>query len=169
MHFFANSSDQELTGYIAGLADSQLTGSTQYDAIHAYHLSRLHTVAANGYTGTWASGSLSIGQFIQADLGTVRRVKKVATQGRASAYNSYVASYKFAYSADGLMYLFIAGCDGNDRVFSGNIDRDTVVENTLKTAVAARYVRVYPLVWQQHMSLRWEVYGCDIGKTHPQF
>ena len=119
-------------------------------------------------TGAWASGSISIGQFIQADLGTVRRVEKVATQGRQD-YDMWVTSYKFAYSVDGVTYTFVVECDGSERVFTGNTDRDTVVENELETAVAARFVRIHPQTFYQHPALRWEVYGCDIGKKVSRF
>ena len=146
-----------MTGYIATIPDSQLTGSTNTDSSDSYSHSKLHT------TGAWESASLSVGQFIQADLGTVRGVEKVATQGQSDS-DQWVTSYKFAYSGNGITYSFILNPDGSDRVFTGNSDRNTVIEQELETAVAARYVRVYPQTWHEHMAMRWEVYGCDIGK-----
>ena len=151
-------------GFIAQLPDNQLSGSSQWDNFHGYERSRLHTMSDGGYTGAWVSGSYSIGQFIQADLGTVRRVEKIATQGRDNYYDQWVTSYKFAYSADGITYSYILNLDGSERVFTGNNDRNTVVEHVLDTAVAARYVRAHPQTWREAMSMRWEVYGCDIGK-----
>ena len=123
----------------------------------------MHTVAADGYSGGWASGSISVGQFIQADLGTVRRVEKVATQGR-QAFDQWVTSYRFSHSVDGVTYTFVVECDGSERVFTGNSDRETVVEHVLETAVAGRFVRIHPQTYYDRPSLRWEVYGCGIGK-----
>ena len=152
-----------LSGYIATLSDNQLTGSTTWRDDHGYQVSRLHTVSVGLSSGGWVSGSSSIGQFIQADLGTVRRVEMIATQGRQN-FDHWVTSYRFSYSVDGVTYTFIVECDGSERVLTGNTDRDTVVENELETAVAARFVRIHPQTYHGTPSLRWEVYGCDIGK-----
>ena len=75
-----------------------------------------------------------------------------------------MTSYKFAYSVDGLTYTFVSSYDDVEWVFEGNYDSNTVVTHSLEIAVAARYVRVYPQSWRQHMSMRWEVYGCDTSK-----
>ena len=150
---------KELVAYIETLPDSQLTGTTRHHPIqYGYKDSRLHG------NSVWISGSLSLGQFIQADLGTVRRVGAVATQGRHS-HDRWMTSYNFAYSVDGLTHYFILNSDASKRNFTGNSDRNTVVEHVFESAVAARYVRLYPLTWEGSPSVRWEVYGRDIGET----
>ena len=148
----------ELAAFIATLPDAQLTGTTIFLEDFSYKYSRLHSGSV------WISGSWSIGQFIQADLGTIIRVEAVATQGRHN-YDRWMTSYKVAYSADRLTYYFILNSDLRERIFAGNDDRSTVVEHMLETAVAARYVRLYPQTWEGSPSLRWEVYGRDIGET----
>eukprot|EP00057_Strongylocentrotus_purpuratus_P015715 XP_011670189.1 PREDICTED: EGF-like repeat and discoidin I-like domain-containing protein 3 [Strongylocentrotus purpuratus] len=45
------------------------------------------------------------------------------------------------------------------QVFDGNSDEDTVVNNTLPVPQDCRYVRLLPLTWQRHVSLRMELYG----------
>ena len=155
------------TGFIATLPDTQLTGTTQWTSSYGYRRSRLHTTPDAGGEGCWVSASDSIGQFIQADLGTVRRVEKIAIQGRG-VYDMWVTSYKVAYSVDGLMYHFVVNYDGSERILPGNTDRSSVVETPLESAVAARFVRVYPQTWIAQITMRWEIYGCDIGKTHSE-
>jgi len=49
------------------------------------------------------------------------------------------------------------------QVFIGNRDRNSIVKNVLSPAVTARYVRIHPLSWYRHISMRFEVYGCYIG------
>ena len=44
------------------------------------------------------------------------------------------------------------------QVFQGNSDHDTVVTNMLKMAVNARYVRIKPQSWHNHIAIRAEVY-----------
>ena len=148
----------ELVAFIATLPDAQLTGTTKNNDLFSYEDSRLHG------NSVWISGSLSLGQFIQADLGTVRRVGAVATQGRHS-HDRWMTSYNFAYSVDGLTHYFILNSDASKRNFTGNSDRDTVVEHVFESAVAARYVRIYPQTWAGTPALRWEVYGRDNGET----
>lgn len=150
------------TAYIATIADSAISGSSQYNGWYAYSRSRLNTVASGSWQGSWASLYNSVGQYLQADLGTVRRVEKVATQGRQNS-NQYVTSFRFSYSVTGSDYTFILNDDGSERIFSGNSDQNTIVENAFDSALVARYVRLYPQTWYGHMSMRWEVYGCEIG------
>ena len=50
------------------------------------------------------------------------------------------------------MYLFSL------QVFTGNTDRNTVVSHAAK--FRARYVRFFVLTWNEHISMRVELYGC---------
>ena len=48
------------------------------------------------------------------------------------------------------------------KVFTANGDRNTVVTNYLEPPiVGARYVRIQPQDWNVHISLRFEILGCD--------
>ena len=150
------------TGYIETLPDNQLTGSSFWSDGYAYARSRLHTETVGSNYGGWAATNNDIGQYIQADLGTVRRIEKVATQGSHSNPR-WVSTYKFSYSVDGSTYNFIQNNAGSETIFTGNTDQNSVVENTFDTAVEARYVRVYPRTWRTHIVMRWEVYGCEFA------
>ena len=48
----------------------------------------------------------------------------------------------------------------NHQVFVGNSDRDTVVKNPVISPVKARYIRLIPTEWHNHISMRIELYGC---------
>ena len=50
--------------------------------------------------------------------------------------------------------------------FSANSDRDTVVFHELKPPTNARFVRFLPEAWQNHISMRVELYGCLDGRQH---
>ena len=45
------------------------------------------------------------------------------------------------------------------QVFSGNSDRNTVVRNAFHTPLVCRFVRVRPVTWHRHISVRMELYG----------
>ena len=153
-----------LSDYIAQANNEQLTASSHYNNIPRADRSRLHTTEGNGNAGAWSSSTLSVGEYIQVDLRTVRRLERVATQGRNN-HNQWVTSYSMAYSVDDEHYAYIYNADGSDKVFTGNSDPDTIVQHDFDRAIIARYVRLYPQTWNSFISLRWEVYGCDIGKN----
>ena len=158
-----------LSDYIAQANSEQLTASSDWDNIYSADRSRLYTTQNHGWSGGWNSGVNSVGEYLQVDLRTVRRLERVATQGRAGGVH-WVTSYRIAHSVDGTHYAFLYNYDGSETVFAGNsADYDTVVEHEFHRTIVARYVRLYPQTWVDHMSLRWEVYGCDIGRYYFSF
>ena len=42
----------------------------------------------------------------------------------------------------------------------GNKDRHSVVQEVISPPIVARYIRVNPMSWNQHISLRLEFIGC---------
>ena len=100
----------------------------------------------------WACDQ-GVGSWIQVDLGSLRYVTAVATQGRPDHPN-WVTTYNVKYSTDGGSF-HIAGS-----TYNGNTNQHTVVRNEIQPAVRARYIRLYPLTWYGYMQLRMELYGC---------
>jgi len=49
-------------------------------------------------------------------------------------------------------------------MFEGNLDDNTVVENSLPYPIVARYIRINPQRWDRFISMRVEFYGCRFGK-----
>ena len=150
---------------IANIPDSQLSGSGFYnnEPGFTYSRSRLHTQYnddGNNGEGAWRSDENRVGEYIQADFGQLQRIQAIDTQGRQD-WSNWVTSYKIAYSADGVTYDYVTSDDGSDRVFDGNSDRNTVVENSFDAPIDSRFVRLYPQTYYTWMSLRWEVYSCS--------
>ena len=46
------------------------------------------------------------------------------------------------------------------QVFQGNSDRDTIVRHAIDPVIKARFIRVRPVTWHIHVSMRMELYGC---------
>lgn len=55
------------------------------------------------YKGAWCAASNNEQQYLQIDLRGIRKVTKIATQGRPGS-NDYVGSYVISYSQDGTRY-----------------------------------------------------------------
>ena len=58
------------------------------------------------------------------------------------------------YTIDGINWLSV----DRNRLFAGNTDGNTVVKNSLPTPLLARAIRIIPFTWNEHISMRAEVY-----------
>ena len=52
------------------------------------------------------------------------------------------------------------------KVFDGNDDSSTVVVKRLSEPIRTRFVRLLPLEWHKHISMRIEIYGCPGRVDH---
>ncbi|XP_019644113.1 PREDICTED: lactadherin-like [Branchiostoma belcheri] len=141
------------------IPDGNITASSTKRNDYLPYYARLHGLF--GY-GCWVPRSNNIGQWLQVDLGEMKRVTGTVVQGQEWAYPQWVKSYKLHYSADGANWTTYIDSDGTEMVFTGNTDNTTPVTNLLDTPIDARYVRFYPQSWQGAISLRVEILGCCI-------
>ena len=51
------------------------------------------------------------------------------------------------------------------QIFRGNSDADTHVEEELDCPVFAKGIRLYPLEWESHIALRFDVKGCYLDNN----
>ncbi|KAL9962227.1 hypothetical protein ACROYT_G031309 [Oculina patagonica] len=142
------------------IKDSEISASSEWDANHAAPQARLNFQAGQGKTGSWSAKYNDQAQWLQVDLKTEAKVNGIATQGR-NALSQWVTSYKLQYSSDGVFFEFYKQQDGQpEKVFQGNSDQDTIVYHAVDPAIKARYIRVRPVTWSVHVSMRMELYGC---------
>ena len=87
------------------ISDAQISASSQWDANHAAIQGRLNFLAGGGKQGGWSAGANDQNQWLQADLGTIKKVTHLGTQGRNAA-DQWVTSYKVVYSTDGASFQF---------------------------------------------------------------
>ena len=115
--------------------------------------------------GAWAAKVNDQNQWIQADLKLAHIIESVTTQGRPqgwrSSHNQFVKSYKVSYSQDGTNWVELPD------LYVGNSNRDGKKTNSLPDNTEARLIRLHPIEWHGHISMRWEVTGCreDHGKV----
>jgi len=108
--------------------------------------------------GGWCASSRNP-QWLKIDLGQVKMITGIATQGRDVFYE-HVKSYELEFSNDGVSWERYKE-NGSSKVFTGNCDHFTPVLNRFNP-IRARYVKVLPhdnpQAW---MCMRLELYGCD--------
>ncbi|XP_078365181.1 EGF-like repeat and discoidin I-like domain-containing protein 3 [Oculina patagonica] len=144
------------------IRDSQISASSTWRPNHAAQQARLHFKAGGGKTGSWSSRHNDNNQWLQVDLQQTTRVTRIATQGRNNWYKGqWVTKYKLEFGDDGHTFKFYKqNGDHSDTIFQGNTDRDTVVSHNLNPIIEARYIRVRPTEWHNHISMRMELYTC---------
>ena len=94
---------------------------------------------------------------MQVDILFPRLLFGVTTQGRdeRDGADQWVLSYTISYSLEYVTWTSIAS------VFPGNFDSSTKVTNAIPNGgVTARYIRLYPVAYRGHESIRWDVIGC---------
>ncbi|XP_022795118.1 uncharacterized protein LOC111333762 [Stylophora pistillata] len=144
------------------IQDAQITASSEYDRNHAAIQGRLNFKAGGGKQGGWSARQNNGNQWMQVALGSYTKLTSIATQGR-NAHNQWVTAYKLQYSDDGVnFYYYKSPGQSSPTILKGNRDRDSVVYNKLNPPIQARYIRLRPTAWYHHISLRMELYGCQV-------
>lgn len=97
---------------------------------------------------------------IQVDLGDVKYVSGIATQGDPDVM-SWVTSYTLELmSPDSSWYEYTPS--ENKEIFDGNVDNIGVRVHWFDVTHYVRYIRVTPKTWHSKIALRMELYGCAI-------
>ncbi|XP_077984020.1 uncharacterized protein LOC144438740 [Glandiceps talaboti] len=129
------------------IPSNQITASSVYSWYYA----------ATYWDRSWRSSSNSVGQWLQVDIGSVKWVTQVATQGR-EYYSEWVTAYKLYYG-DTSTWAYVYEDNGSQKVFSANWDSNTIVYHALgDKSFRGRYVRFMVQSWYGHISMRVEVY-----------
>ncbi len=109
----------------------------------------------------WSAAQNDGGQWIQMNLGSAKWVDGIVTQGRGNGYGQYVSRYAVLTSEDG--YSF-----SSRGVFPGNIDQGNGRQYTVFKPVRAQYVRVVPVSWNNHITMRVDALLGDGESLRPQ-
>jgi len=146
------------------IKDSQITASSYYDHTFAPSNSRLHMKSVQGkHGGGWAAETDKDPQWVQIDLGSVKKVTAIATQGHPEEeLDVWTKTYQILSGNDpNSLTLY-----DNGKLFIGNTDINSVVKNFLDPPIEARYIRVLVKSWHNWPSMRIELYGCIEGNWH---
>ncbi|XP_052260686.1 uncharacterized protein LOC127864837 isoform X2 [Dreissena polymorpha] len=170
----------ETTHLVSGkrpIPDDYLTASSQFNGNNDNRItdnyspwrSRLDTkeIYENNswLNGCWAAQSNDAQQWIQARFLARSYITGIVTQGRNGARGAEqrVTSYQFYVSEDCVNFVTTKKANGDNEIFPGNTDQDSYVTNKLAHPVCALCVRIQPVTWDWHISLRFDVLGCPCG------
>ena len=153
-------------GALAGMWDGSipdtcLSASSSYSATSAPAQGRLN---GGGKEGSWVHAANAPGGWYQIDLGEVKILNGVVTQGRAKKFDQWVTQYEVSTSFDGINYAEHKTSAGQDQ-FEGNYDGNTPITNVVEQGVIGRYVRVSPTQIYRRPAMRVELIVESVGKA----
>jgi hypothetical protein len=124
---------------------------------YAAKYARLNSVAGKG---AWAAATNNDKQWLQIETSGDFKVGGVAVQGRAKAsgYRQWVTTYRVSVSQDGKKWTAVKNKAGHEAYFRGSSNSDGVVRSAFASPLEARFVRIEPMGWYTHISMRAEVY-----------
>uniref|UniRef100_A0AAQ4PWB3 F5/8 type C domain-containing protein n=1 Tax=Gasterosteus aculeatus aculeatus TaxID=481459 RepID=A0AAQ4PWB3_GASAC len=150
-------------GFESGSVESDQISCTSQDQYVGWYSSWTPSKARlnnQGFGCAWLSKFNDLHQWIQIDLKEVAVVSGILTQGRCDA-DEWITKYSIQYRAvETLNWIYYKDQTGNNRVFYGNSDRSSTVQNLLRPPIVARYVRLLPLGWHTRIAMRLELLMC---------
>ncbi|CAF3828649.1 unnamed protein product [Adineta steineri] len=101
-------------------------------------------------------------QWLEFDLGHPSTVTSLITKGRGdTTQDQWVTKYKVSFSNDTRLWLYYKDKSQIEpKEFSANNDRDSERIHFLNEPFFARYVRLHPVEWHNHVSMRAAILGC---------
>ncbi|KAF7669311.1 hypothetical protein LDENG_00212520 [Lucifuga dentata] len=150
-------------GFEAGsVSADQITCSNQdqYTGWFSSWLPSKARLNSQGFGCAWLSKFQDNSQWLQIDLKEAMVISGILTQGRCDS-DEWITKYSIQYRSDEkLNWIYYKDQTGNNRVFYGNSDRSSSVQNLLRPPIVARYIRVLPLGWHTRIALRLELLLC---------
>ncbi|KAG5265323.1 hypothetical protein AALO_G00240990 [Alosa alosa] len=142
------------------IGPSQIRARSQYNPSWAPERARLN-YKDNG----WTPSEDSSREWIEVDLGFLKYVSAIGTQGAISKETRksyYVKTYKVLLSTNGEDWLPVKE-EGKHKVFKGNDNPVDEVRCYLPKPVLTRYLRIRPVSWENGICMRFELYGCRVS------
>ncbi|XP_061549475.1 neuropilin-1a-like isoform X4 [Phycodurus eques] len=139
------------------ISSKQISASSQYNNNWSPERSRL-----NYHENGWTPSDDTVREWIQVDLGFLRFITAISTQGAISKETKkhyFVRSYKVDLSSNGEDWVTVK--DGSkQKIFQGNHNPTDEARSFLPKQTLARYIRIRPMSWEQGICMRFELYGC---------
>ncbi|KAE8285865.1 Coagulation factor VIII Procoagulant component Precursor [Larimichthys crocea] len=128
-------------------------------------LARLHE---EGRANAWRPKNNNPHEWLQVDLGKIKRITGVVTQGARSLFTQMmVTEFSVTVSHDGQSWNSVLEEDTQrEKIFTGNNDSEVEAFNIFDPPLFGRYLRIHPRGWINDIALRLEVLGCDTQQRH---
>ncbi|XP_062390504.1 coagulation factor V-like isoform X2 [Sardina pilchardus] len=137
------------------------------------------SAASNWYLGTWEAwlarldrqGTVNawqakhndMHQWLQIELKDVKKITGIITQGAKSlGTKMFVSAFILEHSKDGKRWTkYSSDLDYEASEFQGNTDNNDHKKNYIYPPIFAKFIRIFPRRWQNSITMRVELLGCD--------
>uniref|UniRef100_A0A8C9ELG6 ferroxidase n=1 Tax=Pavo cristatus TaxID=9049 RepID=A0A8C9ELG6_PAVCR len=145
-----------------GIPDQRISASSHSSNIFSSWSPSHARLNLQGRTNAWRPQvSNSPSEWLQVDFETIKKVTAIITQGAKSVFtHMFVKEFAVSSSQDGVHWSPVLH-NGKEKIFRANRDYTTTVLNSLEPPLFARYVKIHPRHWHNHIALRIEFLGCD--------
>ncbi|MBN3318452.1 FA5V protein, partial [Atractosteus spatula] len=97
-----------------------------------------------GNVNAWRAKSNNVFQWLQVELKEIKKITGIITQGSLHGFASQLHIFCFPL-----------------QIFIGNTDNNGHVKNYIYPPIFARFIRIVPKTWNNSITLRMELLGCD--------
>ncbi|XP_041252310.1 coagulation factor VIII isoform X3 [Onychostruthus taczanowskii] len=149
-----------------GIPDEHISASSHSANVFSRWTPALARLNLQGRTNAWRPKSNSPREWLQVDFEVTKKVTAIITQGAKALFTQmFVKEFAVSISQDGVHWSPVLQ-NGKEKIFKANQDHQSTVTNTLESPLFARYVRIHPRQWHNHIALRIEFLGCDTQQEY---
>ncbi|KAM6381425.1 coagulation factor VIII isoform 2-T2 [Pluvialis apricaria] len=149
-----------------GIPDQRISASSYSTSVFSSWSPSQARLNLQGRTNAWRPKSNSPGEWLQVDFEVTKKVTAIITQGAKAVFtHMFVTEFAVSSSQNGVHWSPVLQ-DGKEKIFKANRDHTSRVMNTLEPPLFARYVRIHPRQWYNHIALRIELLGCDTQQEY---
>ncbi|XP_071314337.1 coagulation factor VIII [Trachinotus anak] len=145
------------------IPDSSFSASSSYSSLLRSWKPSLARLHQEGSANAWRPKNNNPHEWLQVDLGKMRRITGVITQGARSLLTQMmVTEFSVTFSHDGLTWSSVLeDTSQREQIFTGNNDPDEEAVTVFDPPLFGRYLRIHPRGWINDIALRLEVLGCE--------
>ncbi|NWS33917.1 FA8 factor, partial [Polioptila caerulea] len=149
-----------------GIPDDRISASSYSANVFSRWTPALARLNLQGRTNAWRPKNNSPREWLQVDFEVTKKVTAIVTQGAKALFTQmFVKEFAVSISQDGVHWSPVLQ-NGKEKIFKANQDHQSTVTNTLESPLFARYVRIHPRQWHNHIALRTEFLGCDTQQEY---
>ncbi|XP_075017909.1 coagulation factor VIII isoform X2 [Calonectris borealis] len=149
-----------------GIPDQRISASSYSTNVFSSWSPSQARLNLQGRTNAWRPKGNSPSEWLQADFEVTKKVTAIITQGAKAVFtHMFVKEFAVSSSQNGVHWSPVLQ-DGKEKIFRANQDHTSTVVNTLEPPLFARYVRIHPRQWHNHIALRIEFLGCDTQQEY---
>ncbi|XP_070692649.1 coagulation factor VIII isoform X2 [Pempheris klunzingeri] len=152
-----------LSGKRRLIPDTSFSASSFYSSLLRSWTPSLARLHEEGSANAWRPKNNNPHEWLQVDLGKVKRITGVVTQGARSLLTQMMVT-EFSVTVSHDKHSWSSVLEENslrEKIFTANSDSDEEALTVFEPPLFGRYLRIHPRGWINDIALRLEVLGCD--------